>query len=153
MVLVISRERPVPVEPRGTARRLGTAETGATLRPKRVAAKIINPPNEPIPAGMANGRCGAGRAIPGPMPEWPRRVVSGPSGLAHHVPLETQRGGPTTWWRGPLSKWRFNDLRTRCLCNPRRTYGIRPNRRVVHGFHTAENDLHCARIQGDLYGV
>jgi len=59
MVLVISRERPVPVEPRGTARRLGTAETGATLRPKRVAAKVINPPNEPIPAGMANGRCGA----------------------------------------------------------------------------------------------
>ena len=59
MVLVISGERPVPVEPRGTARRLGTAETGATLRPKRVAAKVINPPNEPIPAGMANGRCGA----------------------------------------------------------------------------------------------
>jgi hypothetical protein len=45
MVLVISGERPVPVEPRGTARRLGTAETGATLRPKRVAAKVINPPN------------------------------------------------------------------------------------------------------------
>jgi hypothetical protein len=35
-------------------------------------------PIEPFLTGMANGRCGAGRATRGATAEWPRRVVSRP---------------------------------------------------------------------------
>ena len=30
-------------------------------------------PIEPVPVGVANGRCGAGRAVPSAKAEWPRR--------------------------------------------------------------------------------